>query len=163
MTTDRKKGHFTFRIAGLLLLVSAALELLSITSEVPLFGEVRGGTVAGIYHFLYSLLFLALGLGLWKARAWAYTLVFAATAIYTLDKLQLVLGREALGAFIEGQFAGYESQLQSQGIDTALVTQAVVLMAVVVVLCWWGFALYTYWRRDYFRRDIKAETTGKGA
>lgn len=151
MTTERKKGHFTFRSAGILMMASAALELLSVSSEVPLFGEVRGGIGAGIYHVFYAVLFLALGLGLWKARTWGYALVFVTTAIYTLDKLQLVLGRQALEAFIKSQFAGYESQLQSQGIDAALVTQAVVLMAVVVVLCWWGFALYTRWRRDYFK------------
>jgi hypothetical protein len=73
------------------------------------------------------------------------------TAIYTLDKLQMVLGRQALDTFIKAQFAGYESQLQSQGLDTALIVQAVVLMAAVVVLCWWGFALYTRWRRGYFK------------
>lgn len=70
-----------------------------------------------------------------------------------LDKLQLVLGRQALDTFIKAQFAGYESQLQSQGMDTGLVAQAVVLMSVVVVLSWWGFALYTWWRRDYFKNN----------
>jgi hypothetical protein len=151
MTTERKKGHFTFRTAGVLLMASAALELFSVTSEVPLLGEVRGGIAAGIYHLVYAGLFLALGMGLWSAKKWGYTLVFVTTAIYTLDKLQLVLGRQALDTFIRAQFAGYESQLQAQGIDAALVMQAVVLMAAVVVLCWWGFALYTWWRRDYFR------------
>jgi hypothetical protein len=151
MTTERKKGHFTFRTAAVLLIASAVLELLSVTSEVPLFDEVRGGIEAVIYHLVYAGLFLVLGVGLWRARKWGYTLVFVTTAIYTLDKLQLVLGRQALDTFIKAQFAGYESQLQSQGIDTALIMQAVVLMAVVVVLCWWGFALYTWWRRDYFR------------
>lgn len=151
MTTDRKKGCFTFRTAGVLLMASAALELLSVTSEVPLLGEVRGGIAAGIYHLVFAGLFLALGMGLWGAKKWGYTLVFVTTAIYTLDKLQMVLGRQALDTFIEAQFAGYESQLQSQGIDTVLIMEAVVLMTVVVVLCWWGFALYTWWRRGYFK------------
>ena len=153
MTTDRKKGHFTFRAAAVLLIASAVLELLSVTSEVPLFDEVRGGISAAIYHLVYAGLFLVLGVGLWRAKKWGYTMVFVTTAVYTLDKLQLVLGRQALDTFIKTQFADYESQLQSQGIDTVLVVQAVVLMAVVVVLCWWGFALYTWWRRDYFRDD----------
>lgn len=162
MTMDRKKGHFTFRTAAVLLIASAVLELLSVTSEVPLFDAVRDGIAAGIYHLVYAGLFLALGMGLWRAKKWGYTLVFVTTAVYTLDKLQLVLGRQALDTYIKTQFAGYESQLQSQGIDTALVTQAIVLMAVVVVLCWWGFALYTWWRRDYFKQD-KTETRGNGA
>lgn len=151
MVTERKKGHFTFRTAGVLLIASAALELLSISSEVPLFGEMRGGLGAGIYHVFYAVLFLALGMGLWNATKWGYALVFVTTAIYTLDKLQLVLGRQALEEFVRGQMAGVESQLQSQGIDAALVMQAIMLTIVVVVLCWWGFALYTWWRRDYFK------------
>lgn len=151
MTTDRKKGHFTFRMAGVLLMASTVLEVFSVTSEVPLFGEVRGGIAAGIYHLVYAGLFLALGMGLWGAKKWGYTLVFVTTAVYTLDKLQLMLGRQALDTFIKAQFAVYESQLQSQGIDSVLIMQAVMLMAVVVVLCWWGFALYTWWRRDYFQ------------
>lgn len=153
METKSKKGHFTFRATAVLLMASAVLELLSFTSEVPLLGEIRGGVSAGIYHGVYAALFLGMGVGLWSARKWGYTLVFVTTAIYTLDKLQLVLGRQALDTYIKTQFAGYESQLQSQGIDTALVTQAVVLMAIVVVLCWWGFALYTWWRRDYFKEN----------
>lgn len=151
MTTERKKGHFTFRTAGVLLMVSAALELLTITSEVPLFGEIRGGISAGIYHIVYVALFLALGMGLWSARKWGYTLVFVTTAIYTLDKLQLVLGHQALEAYVRTQMSGIESQLQSPGIDETLIMQAIMLMAIVVVLCWWGFALYTWWRRDYFK------------
>ncbi len=151
MGTDRKKGQFTFRTAAVLLMASAALELLSITSEVPLFGEVRGGVSAGIYHIVYAALYLVLGAGLWGARKWGYTLVFVTTAIYTLDKLQLVLDRQALETFVKTQIAGFESQLQAQGIDETLIMQAIVLMAVVVVLCWWGFALYTRWRRNYFK------------
>lgn len=151
MTTERKKGHFTFRTAGVLLMASAALELFTVTSEVPLFGEIRGGIGAGIYHVVYAALFLALGMGLWSARKWGYALVFVTTAIYTLDKLQLVMGHQALGAYVRAQMTGLESQLQSQGIDETLIMQAIVLMAIVVVLCWWGFALYTWWRRDYFK------------
>lgn len=154
METDRKKGHFTFRTAAVLLMVSAALELLSITSEVPLLGEIHGGISAGIYHGVYAMLFLGMGIGLWSARKWGYTLVFVTTALYTLDKLQLVLGRQALETFIKAQMSGYESQLQSQGINEQLIMQAIVLMAIVVVLCWWGFALYTWWRRDYFREKV---------
>lgn len=153
METERKKGHFTFRTAGVLLMASAALELFSITSEVPLFGEIHGGVSAGIYHVVYAVLFLGTGVGLWSARRWGYTLVFVTTAVYTLDKLQLVLGRQALQVFIKTQMSGFESQLQSQGIDDTLIMRAIMLMAITVVLCWWGFALYAWWRRDYFTGD----------
>jgi hypothetical protein len=153
MTSERKKGHFTFRACAVLFMGSAVLELLSITSEAPLFGAIRGGISAVIYHLVYVALFLALGIGLWGATKWGYILVFVTTAIYTLDKVQLILSQETLKDFIKNQMAGFESQLQMQGINEALILQASAMMAAVVILCWWGFALYTYWRRNYFKRD----------
>jgi hypothetical protein len=46
--------------------------------------------------------------------------------------------------------SGYEETLRSQGVDSAHIMQAIML-DIIIVLCWWGFALYTYWRRDYFK------------
>lgn len=151
MPEDRKKGQFTFRTAAVLSVLSALFELLSAGSETLLFGAIRGGIVAGIYHLVYVALFMALGVGLWRGKSWGYPLVFATTAVYTLDKLQFVLSRDALETLVTNQLAGYENELLIQGLDTALIMQAIVLMSIVVVLCWWGFALYTYLRRDYFR------------
>jgi len=153
MEPDRKKGHFTFRTTAVLLMVSAAFELLSLTAEAPLFGEIRSGIGVGIYHLAYVALFMALGVGLWRARKWGYTLVFVTTAVYTLDKLQFILSRQAMENFIAQQMSGYEEALQSQGVDSALIMQAIVLTNIIIVLCWWGFALYTYWRRDYFKSE----------
>ena len=153
MATDRKKGHFTFRTAAVLSIASALLELLAMPSGVPLLGEIRSGIAGGIYHVVYAALFLALGWGLWNAAPWGYKLVFATAVVYTLDKLQLLLNRQAMEAFIQVQMAGLEGQLQAQGIDEKLIGQAIILMAIVVVSCWWGFAFYAYWRRDYFQRD----------
>lgn len=151
MPGDGKKGQFTFRTTAALFLLSAVFELLSISSETLLFGDIRGGAVAGIYHLVYVALFTALGVGLWSGRRWGYALVFVTTTIYTLDKLQFLLSRQALETFLANQMAGYESVLQSQGIDMALIMQTIVLASMVVILFWWGFALYTYWRRDYFK------------
>ena len=150
MGPGRKKGHFTFRTTAVLLMVSAAFELLSLTAEEPLFGEIRSGIGVGIYHLAYAALFTALGVGLWRARKWGYTLVFVTAALYTLDKLQFILGRHAMESFIAQQMSGYEETLRSQGVDSALIMQAIMLTSIIIVLCWWGFALYTYWRRDYF-------------
>lgn len=151
MESHPKKGRFTFRTAAVLFVLSAVFELLSITAEAPLFGEIRSGVSAGFYHTAYVVLFLGLGIGLWSAKKWGYTLVFVMTALYTLDKLQLLLSQQALAAFVKAQIGGFESELQAQGIDEALILQSIVLMSIVVILCWWGFALYTYWRRDYFK------------
>ena len=151
MEPGRKKGHFTFRTTAVLLMVSAAFELLSLTAEEPLFGEIRSGIGVGIYHLVYAALFVALGVGLWRARKWGYTLVFVTVALYTLDKLQFVMNQQVMEGFIKQQMSGYEEVLRSQGVDSALFMQAIVLTSIVIVLCWWGFALYTYWRRDYFK------------
>lgn len=151
MELHGKKGHFTFRATAVLLIASAVFELFSITAEEPLFGEIRSGLSVGIYHVFYAVLFAALGAGLWNAKKWGYTLVFVTTAVYTLDKLQFILNRQAMENFIAQQMSGYEEILQSQGFDSALFMQAIVLTSIVIVLCWWGFALYTYWRRDYFK------------
>ena len=150
MEPTRKKGTFTFRTAAVLFVLSAVFELLSVTAQVPLFGAIRGGLSADAYHIIYVLLFLTLGVGLWGAKKWGYTLVFVTTALYTLDKLQFMLSGQAVEAFITTQMGGYESELQAQGIDAGLILEMLILMNVVVVLCWWGFAWYTYIRRDYF-------------
>jgi hypothetical protein len=151
MEPTRKKGTFTFRTAAVLFVLSAVFELLSVTSEVPLFGAIRGGLSADVYHIIYVLLFLALGVGLWGGKKWGYALVFITTALYTLDKLQFVLSSRAVEAFITTQMGGYESELQAQGINAGMILEALILMSLVVVLCWWGFAWYTYIRRDYFQ------------
>ena len=148
MTTERKKGHFTFRTAGVLFLISAVWELLSISSEVPLFGEIRGGAGAVVYHVVYAALFLALGIGLWSATKWGYLLAFVTTTVYTLDKLQFLLSRQAMESYAVQMQAALESQMP--GIDRAFVSQVLMLVLILFMLCWWGFALYTWWRRDYF-------------
>ncbi len=153
MEPGRKKGHFTFRATAILLVASAAFDLLSVTAEEPLFGEIRSGISVGLYHLVYAVLFTALGIGLWRARKWGYTLVFVTAALYTLDKLQFVINQQVMESFLKQQMSGYESALQSQGIDSAMLMQAMVLTSIVVVLCWWGFAAYVYWRRDYFSAD----------
>ncbi len=153
MEPTGKKGTFTFRTAAVLFVLSAAFELLSVTSEVPLLGAIRGGLSADVYHIVYVLLFLTLGIGLWSAKKWGYKLVFITTALYTLDKLQFMLSRQTVEAFITTQMGGYENELQAQGINAGLIMEVLVLMSVVVVLCWWGFAWYTYIRRDYFRAN----------
>jgi multisubunit Na+/H+ antiporter MnhC subunit len=151
MELERKKGYFTFRATAVLLIASAVFELSSVTAEEPLFGEIRSGLSVGIYHVFYAALFAALGVGLWSAKKWGYALVFVTTAVYTLDKLQFILNQQVMDNFIKQQMSGYEEALQLQGVDSALFMQAIVLTSIVIVLCWWGFALYTYWRRDYFK------------
>ena len=80
---SRIKGKFTFQTAGVLFVLSALLELFSINSPIPLFGNIRGGVIAATYHLKYVLLFSLLGFGLFRAKSWAYPLVFVSTGLYT--------------------------------------------------------------------------------
>lgn len=151
MESSGKKGRFTFRTAAVLFVLSAVFEIFAITSEIPLFGTIIGGNRVVIYHVVYAALFLALGIGLWNATRWGYFLVFVTVLLYTIDRLQFIFSRQVMESFISGRIASYESELHSLGINIAMISQVVVLMTVVVILCWWGFALYTYIRRDYFQ------------
>lgn len=147
MTTS-PKGRVTFRIAAVLCAISAAWELVTYQSAVLLFGAVAGGVLAATYHVFYALLFGWLAIGLWRGtRAGLYTLI-AAAAIYTVDRLQAVVARDALATLIRVELAGREDLLQMIGMDFLL--QSIVLMAFVAIVCWWGFVAYAWYRRAYF-------------
>ena len=146
---SRIKGKFSFQTAGVLFVLSALLELFSINSRVPLFGDIRGGMIAATYHLIYAVLFFPLGFGLYKARSWAYTLVFVATALYTLDRLVYVLDRKALEIYLVTLLDKYGVTI---GIpETGFILKVILLATVLIVACWWGFAGYTYLRRQYFQ------------
>ena len=145
---SRIKGTFTFQTAGVLFILSALLELLSITSRIPLFGNVQGGMIAATYHLIYIVLFFFLGFGLYKARPWAYPLVFIATGLYTLDRLVYVLDKRALEIYLAALLNKYGVTVGIS--ETGIILKVVLLATLLVVACWWGFAGYTYLRREYF-------------
>jgi len=143
------KGRLTFRIAAVLFFISTLFELLAITSGVPLFGATRSGLAGIIYHLAYVALYAGLGFGLWFAKPWGYTLVFVGTAFYTLDKAQYIVYRKSILWELMRRLGGYREVLQM--VDQQMILNALTVMAVVFAACWWGFAIYTYYRRDYFR------------
>jgi hypothetical protein len=146
--TARVKGKSTFRFVAVMFLLSAVFELYSIASPAPLLGAYRGGAAIVVYHVLYTALYAALGVGLWKATGWGYTLVFVVTAVYTLDKLQYVFFGNAVLDGIANQLGQYRDVLQA--VDRSSLLQALRLAALGLIAGWWGFALYTYLRRSYF-------------
>lgn len=147
MTDDRPKGYFTLRFAGLFFILSAVLEVASVTSEVPLFGAMRGGFPAILYHSVYALLFTVIGAGLWQLRAWCPTAVLAGTVFMSVERLVFLLGDRTLG---------YEQLL---GMVETEMLDAVVLTAVATtIVCWWGFAVYVFMRRDSFGEPSHQET-----
>ena len=146
----RIKGKFTFQSTGVIFVLSALLELFSINSQVPLFGNVQGGIIAAAYHLIYVVLFFSLGFGLFKARPWGYKLVFAATGLYTLDRMVFVLDRKALETYMAALLDKYGVTV---GIpETGFILKVMMLATVLTVACWWGFAGYTYLRRQYFQQ-----------
>ena len=106
--------------------------------------------VAVTYHLLYVALFAAMGMGLLIGRYWGYKAVLAGTVLYTLDKVLLLLDRRTMEAYLTGQLKGNLEVLDFVDQDSLL--QLMVAFSLLLVACWWGFALYVYLRRDYFRR-----------
>ena len=149
----RVRGEITFRIAAVLFIISACFELIGVTASAPLFGEMQGGTAAVVYHLIYAGLYMAIGIGIWKATPWGYKLIFITSGIYTLDKTQYLLNRDTMMTSVMRQLAGAREILRM--VDKNMLMDAITITTVLFVLGWWGFALYTYLRRDYFRLKEK--------
>jgi hypothetical protein len=141
-------GRVTIRIAAVLFGLSAVFELVSIRDAVPLAGALRGGAAAAAYHLLYASVFAALCAGLWAGRRWGYCLVFAATLLYTLDRIAYAADAGARKAELDGLLARFG--LSPEMLDADQLLKSTSALALLLVCCWWGFAFYIYLRRGYF-------------
>lgn len=146
--TNAPKGRFTFRFAAVCFGLSAIWELLGLQTAVPLFGQIVGGTGAAIYHVVYTALFAGLAVGLWTGSRSGYYLLLATSGLYTVDRLQLLFVGDSLASIIRQELAGNEELLQFVSMDYLL--QVLTISVIAIVLCWWGFIGYAYYRRDYF-------------
>ncbi len=145
---SRPAGSFTLRFAGALFIASAAFELWSITSEVALFGALRGGVVAISYHALFVAVFLSMGIGLWRATSWGYRAVLTGTLIYALDKVLYLLDDAARSASIAALTRNYGQVIGS--VDPESIDLIVTAMTLMFLVCGVGFAVYVHRRRSYF-------------
>jgi hypothetical protein len=145
-----RKGNLTIRVAGACFVASGVWELFCLDNEVPLFGAARAGSVAVAYHLAYVALFAVMGVGLLIGRYWGYRAVLAGTLLYTLDKVFLLLDRRAMEAYLTEQLKGNLDVLDFVDQDSLL--QLIVVFNLLLVACWWGFALYVHLRRDSLRR-----------
>lgn len=145
---DKAKGRFTIRSAGVLFMLSAAFELLSLTSPVPLLGAIRGGFLMAAYHVIYIILFLIIGIGLWAPKSWGYRAVLTGSALYTLDKIIFLLDSVTMETYLVQQMGPYRGVLQI--IDTPSLVRIYGYVTVMSIACWWGFVLYLHLRREYF-------------
>lgn len=147
---DAPKGRFTFRFAAVCFGLSALWELMSLQERVPLFGQVVGGAGAAGYHIVYTAAFAGLAVGLWAGRRFGYYLLFVASALYTVDRLQLLFVGDALTGQIRDALGGDEQLLQQAGVNMGYLLQLLTIAIILFVICWWGFVGYAYYRRDYF-------------
>ncbi len=147
----RRKGSSTIKTSGVFFVFSGLFSLLSITSDVPLFGAMRSGGVALGYNLLFAMLFLGMGIGLIIGRRWGYQLLLSGTAVYSLDRLVFLLSKDTRDAYLTA--SGFTSDVRSF-VDVGMFDDTIFLATVGSLLCWWGFAFFIYLRRDYFREHV---------
>jgi len=147
---SKAKGRTTIRTAAVCFMVSAVFELLDITTPVPLLGGMRSGIAAMGYHLVFTGIFLGMGVGLWTGKPWGYGAVMAGTAVYVLDKVQMLLARETFAEFIMQQFTTPTSREILNLVPKELMLQVMTLAYLLLILCWLGFALYIHLRRADF-------------
>ncbi|MFC1587512.1 hypothetical protein ACFL54_04300 [Planctomycetota bacterium] len=148
LVKPKPQGHFTIRFAGYLFVLSAVFSLMSLTSEVPLLGEVHGGAVAVMYNLLFVVVFLFMGLGLLSGKRLGYNTIFMGTALYTLAKGLYLFDSKAREAYMMKQMGGRSDIIDMVGRD--MINQITILVTLLFLACWWGFAVYIYLRRNYF-------------
>lgn len=148
----QRKGSFTFKVSGCFYLVSGLLSLISLTSDVPLFGAMRSGSVALLYNLFYVMFFLGIGVGLVVGRTWGYRLFWAGTVVYSLDGLAFLLNKNTRDAYLAA--SGLTRDVGTL-VDLNMFDQGVFMASVISLVSWWGFAIFVYWRRDYFRPPIE--------
>ncbi len=146
---QKVKGHATIRTAAVLFLVSAVFEIMDVNSAVALFGGVRTGAVSVVYHFMFAAFYVLSGIGMWTAKPWGYSAFMTTTAIYTIDKVQLILFPDAFYDYILQQLTVTREIVGM--IPKEQLIQYFMLAYIVLLLCWWGFALYIHMRRPYFQ------------
>jgi hypothetical protein len=146
---QKVKGRTTIRTAAVFFLVSAVFEIMDFNSAAALFGGVRSGAIAVIYHLVFAAFYILSGIGMWTAKPWGYWAFMITAAAYTLDKVQLILFRDAFYDYILQQLTVTRDIVGM--IPKEQLIQYFMIAYIVLLLCWWGFALYIHTRRQYFQ------------
>lgn len=143
-----RKGSSIIKSSGWLFVLSGIVSLVSITSDVPLFGAMRSGGFAVCYNLFFAILFGGMGLGLNLGRPWGYRLFMAGTLVYSLERLVFLLDKNTRDVYLTA--SGVTQDVRSL-IDVSVFDEGIFLTTAATLLCWWGFAFYIYLRRDYFQ------------
>jgi hypothetical protein len=145
------KGRATIRTAAVLFLASAAFEIMDYNSAVALFGSVRAGAASVFYHFVFAALYGLSGIGMWTAKPWGYWAFMATAAVYTIDKIQLMLFPQAFYDYIVHQLTVTREIVGM--IPKERLIQYFTIAYIVLLICWWAFAWYVHMRRQYFQEN----------
>jgi len=137
-----KQRNFTIASSGVLLLISGVWSLPSLTSPVPVFGGLTGA-LAALYNAVTATALIAMGYALVRRAAWAMGAVWAASFVYTVDKLAFLLDASA-------QQASLAELETAAGPLWDVMQETVRLVSFLCLLGWWGFVLFLYLKRDYF-------------
>lgn len=140
------KSNATIASTGILLLLSGAWSLVTLTAPVAMFGVLRTGFVAVLYNATFAGLFLGMGYALVRRKPWALSVTWGASLLYTFDKLELLFDPAARAAVL-----GESSSLL--GDMAPVLDQLLLLLVALFLLGWWGFVVYLHLKRDYFRAD----------
>lgn len=143
-----KTKSFTLQTAAVFYLASAFFELVSITSAIPLFGAVRTGALAVLYHLSYIALFVVMGWGLWVPKRWGGKAILIGTVCYTVERSLYLFDRQGREADLLHAVEGHRELLKM--LPTSSILALTALTTLTFLICWWGFAAYVYIKRDYF-------------
>jgi hypothetical protein len=96
-----------------------------------------------------------MGLGLLMLRPWGLPVLLAGTGLYTIDRLALLLDRAGILASIsqanselQGLILGPDGMGSLMDSDT--IVHATRMETVVLLACWWAFAIYAVGKRRLF-------------
>jgi hypothetical protein len=100
---------------------------------------------------VFAAIYILSGIGMWTAKPWGYSAFMTTTAIYTVDKIQLILFRDAFYDYILQQLTVTRDIVGM--LPKEQLVQYFTIAYIVLLLCWWGFALYIHMRRQYFQES----------
>ena len=156
-STPQRRGKTTIMFAGALFVLSALYELLSLTAAVPLAGAMRSDAWAVAYHMVFAAAYAATGAGLLVGRAWGFWITIGVTALYSLERAAFYFDAAAKAAYLEatlGELSAYRDILDPESVGALLDFQVVLILA-----CWWAFAVYLYLRRSYFGIGAQSDSS----
>ena len=140
-----------FQSAGFFFFLSALFEFFSWNSPVINIQRSFDGIAANAYHGFYALLFIGMGVGSRYQKKWGPSFIYAATAIYILDRA-LYLLTNSYKIELNRMTAEWEIILATYGGEQILdqLEGSIILTFVAIILCWLGFAGWVYHKRSLF-------------